>query len=248
MIIDDTLECEQEAAKEALPQILTGYELHPYCASDLFSFATRQGLSLSDLTGLFCPGFMSTSAFIKNVGSGDDLLSTPLQILFRLYLRYPDTIPMPERVIASQFFDEELGGEDVIATRFRGVLFGVDRNSGYNWNRDAKPIAYVRSSMIAAKKMKQQENLAPEELLERLLDITNDTMASLNVNPMKTGSWSRKDLKKEDPLHLTLDSVRNSAVMQRGRRKSNVVQHPETDRIDLITKMKSYAENENLGS
>lgn len=196
---------------------LTGYESRPYCSSDIQAFAKSRGLSSTEVVSIFSKGTMSASAFSKHIGIGSDILSTPLQILFRMYLRYPKTIPMPQRLTVTDFFEEELGGEEKIATRYRGILFGVDKNSGYNWGTNSSPISTVQATMLTAKILRKTRGLTQEELLIILVDIHNATTAALKINPMKTGSWGRKN-GGDEALKLSHTKVGNSSVKMRGRR------------------------------
>lgn len=196
---------------------LTGYETVPYYNRDIKAFQENHGLSATELADVFCRGGMGASSFKKRISHDDDLLPPSLQILFRMYSRHPELIPLPERIIASEFFENELGGEAAIATRFRGVLFGVNRNSGYNWNRDSSPIAEVKSTMMAASKLKLINNLNNEELLKELISIFNATTKALSVNPMKTGSWGCK-VDSTETLEFEINTVSEKAVKNIGRR------------------------------
>lgn len=196
---------------------LSGNEKRAYCKSDMDSFCKGYGFSKVEQAEIFCRGGMSASAFQKTLGNDQDLLSPTLQLQLRLYSLYPQTIPFPKRITTSDFFDNQLGGETTIATRFRGVLFGVDRNSGYNWGNDSTPSAQVMSLMVAATKLKQENTLTQDELLQVLIDIFNATTQSLGVNPMKRGSWGHKD-DSEEALKFSLSDVSNKAVKNRGRR------------------------------
>jgi hypothetical protein len=71
--------------------------------------------------------------------------------------------------------------------------------------------------MHAAKKLKENKHLNHEELLEVLLGNFNSTAASLNVNPLKIGSWGRKNAANE-ALYLIPNDVSAKAVKNRGRR------------------------------
>jgi hypothetical protein len=96
------------------------------------------------------------------------------------------------------------------------VLRGVDRNSGYNWNKDATPESSVKAAMIAAKKLKNNKNLQQSELMQVLIDICNTTAETLEVNPMKAGSWRKGS--NEQPLQFSVSSVREKSVKNRGKR------------------------------
>ena len=195
---------------------LTGYETRPYCGDDLDSFKKQYGLTTSELAVIF--GQPSSSSALKRViECSEEVLSPTIQLLMRLYIRFPDTIPLPERLTVSTFFEDCLGGETFVATRFRGILFGVDRNSGYNWGKDATPMSQVRAIMFAAKKLKENNGLTQEDLLQHLIENFNMTTASLNVNPLKTGSWGRKNTANE-ALTLSIKDVCEKAVKNRGRR------------------------------
>lgn len=198
------------------PIALNGYEKRPYYGKDINNFKKRYGLTTTDLSNLFCRNGMSASAFQKKIKNEEDLLTPTHQILLRLYIRYPEIIQIPERITTADFFENELGGEAAIATRFRGVLFGVDRNSSYNWNKDAVPESSVKAAMIAAKNLKKVNNLEQDELLQILLDICNITAETLDVNPMKVGSWHRGA--NDVPLQFSLESVCEKSVKNRGRR------------------------------
>jgi hypothetical protein len=195
---------------------LTGNETCPYKGSDLDCFRNTYGFSVNEAATVF--GFNGRISGLKKIIEKDqEVLPPTLQLLMRLYLRFPETIPFPEKLTTSDFFEECLGGETAIATRFRGILFGVDRNSGYNWGKDATPINSVLAIMHAAKKLKENKHLNHEELLEVLLCNFNSTAASLNVNPLKIGSWGRKNAANE-ALFLNPKDVSEKAVKNRGRR------------------------------
>jgi transcriptional regulator with XRE-family HTH domain len=195
---------------------LTGEEARPYCGDDLDIFRKHHGLSMNELAVIY--GQTGSSSALKRViECGKEVVSPTIQLLMRLYLRFPDTIPLPERLTVSVFFEDCLGGETAIATRFRGILFGVDRNSGYNWGKDAAPMSHVKAIMIAAKKIKQNNGLTQEDLLQLLIENFNMTTASLNVNPLKNGSWGRKNTAGE-ALSLSVNKVCDKAVKNCGRR------------------------------
>ena len=212
---------------------LTGYESRAYCATDLFEFSNSRGLSISDITSVFSPGGMSVSAFAKQIGKGNKVLLPPMQVLMRLYLRHPETIPMPEKISVSEFFDE-LGGEEKIASRFRGVLFGVDRNCGYNWERNSKPISTVQSAMLAVMKLKELNSLTSDETLKELIDIANSSAGSLHVNPMKEGSWGRQPDSFGDAMVLSIDDIGHSKLKKRGRYRKNSKTKENIERTALI--------------
>jgi len=198
---------------------LTGYENRAYTPQDLEEFGKTQGFTINELVEVFCPGGMGSSAFMKNLRKSEKLPAY-LQMLLRMYLCYPESMPEIERITSSDFFDNELGGEDCIALRFRGYLFGVDRNCGYNWGKDAEPIASIKADMMAAKRLREKRQWTQAELLEVLLDVANTTSAMLTVNPMKTTGWKSKATSGQ-ALQLNSGDVAEKAVKNRGRRVSN---------------------------
>lgn len=195
---------------------LNGYEKRPYVNGDIKNFQKNYGLTSNELANAFFFNGMSPSAVQNKIKNSEDLLSPTLQIILRLYSRYPELIPIPERITAIDFFENELGGESSIATRFRGALLGVDRNSGYNWSKDSTPESSVKAAMIAAKKLKKIKNLEQTELLQVLIDVCNTTAATLEVNPMKAGSW--RSGSNEQPLQLSVSNVCEKSVKNRGKR------------------------------
>ncbi len=225
---------------------MAGYEEGPYYNRDIKVFQENYGLSTTELADVFCRGGMGASAFKKRISRDDDLLPPSLQILFRMYSRYPELIPFPERIVASEFFENDLGGQPAIATRFHGVLFGVDRNSGYNWARDSYPIAEVTSTMMAARKLKQIKKLNNQELLKELINILNYTTKALSVNPMKTGGWRCK-VDSTEILKFEINTVSDNAVQNRGRRVSlaGTVQTKSTTMAQLISMAREQLCEEN---
>ncbi len=204
-------------------KILTGYEDRLYYPRDINDFGNRYGLSTRQLADIFrFQGKLKTKTLRETEGDQKPLSPT-IQMLLRMYLRHPETIPLAKKLSAQEFFDNVLGGQNAVATRFRGVLFGVDRNSAYNWNRDSEPNAQVLALMVAAKRLKEVRNLSNEQLLQTLIDNFNVTTEVLRVNPLKDGSWSRRN-SAEKPLTFALSDVSEKAVQLRGRRvkaKSN---------------------------
>ncbi len=223
---------------------LTGFETRPYYGKDIRDFASNNGLSASELGSVFCQGGMSSSALQKQIGNDEKLLSPPLQILLRFYLRNPETIPLPERVVASEFFASELGGDEAIAVRYRGVLFGVDRNSGYNWSRDATPISQVKSTMLAAKRLKKNRGLTQQELLTELIENLNAVTQSLGINPLLEGSWKREK-NSDEVIKYTNDSVTSFSVKRKGRRvwKAKIEVDNRVDLKSTMFKVRSQLSN-----
>ena len=88
---------------------LNGFEERAYRNKDIQSFRKNHGLSTAEFAEVFCRGGMSPSAFQAKFRNDEDFLSPSLQILLRLYCRFPEVIPRQEKTTATEFFDTELG-------------------------------------------------------------------------------------------------------------------------------------------
>ena len=115
---------------------LTGYEDRPYTGEDVAAFLALHELSVAQSSLIF--GLISAGQIAKWIRNRE-VLPTPAQVLMRLYLRYPDSIPIEHKIDPVRFYNEELGGERNLHVRFFAPLFGVDRNSGARWGRATRP-------------------------------------------------------------------------------------------------------------
>ena len=213
-----------EKFQEKITQ-LTGRERRPYTGHDLGTLKTDLDaslLELSHITGGIRPSLLSK---ISSEGAN---LAAPMQILLRFYLRHPETIPLEEPINAREFYETDLGGAEMLHIRYFAPLFGVDRNSGYSWGGRSEPTGIVQAAMQAARRYREIHNLSPEQLLSELVDIHNDVIAALGVNPHESGGTWRQPAKNGDVPVLEPEKLANP-VARRGRKPKPKAETPESD-------------------
>lgn len=203
----------EKTAKAVTSNRLTGYEDRPYTGEDVATFLAIHELSVAQSSLVF--GMVSAGLIGRWIREKTEL-PVPVQVLLRLYLRYPESIPIEPKVDPIKYYNEELGGEHNLHVRYFAPLFGVDRNSGARWGVHTRPHGLVSATMSATKRIRRNNNLSQIQLLELLVGIQNELMEMLGVNPMVAGgSWHRNP--PGIPIQpVTLEEMRKPVM--RGRK------------------------------